>query len=176
MHELELNEHTETDCSDETHSSLNHQEASSHFHTPILSDNEINSKIRSLNLKQRQIFDFIHNWVKFHVKVKSGTTKKQSTPFHLFLSGSGHCGKSHLIQTMFHAVSKVFSYRSGNQTKPRVLLLAPTGVAAINSNGNTIHSSLHIPCRCKILPLNDANKAELEISHRKWSSLLLMKF
>ena len=37
---------------------------------------KINSKIRSLKLKQRQIFDFIHNWAKLLAKVKSGTTKK----------------------------------------------------------------------------------------------------
>ena len=110
MHEIELNEQTETDCSDETQSNLNYPEVSSHFHMPILSDDEINSKIRSLNLKQWQIFDFIHNWAKLHVKIKSGTTNKQSTPFHLFLLGSGGCGESHLIQTIFHAVSKVFLY------------------------------------------------------------------
>ena len=80
-----------------------------------------------------------------HVKIKSGTTNKQSTPFHLFLLGSGGCGESHVIVTIFHAVSKVFLYRSGEPSKPRVLLLAPTGVAAININGNTIHSGLHIP-------------------------------
>ena len=61
LHGIEVNEQTETNCSDEIQSSLNYPEDSSHFQTPILSDNEINSKIRSLNLKQRQIFDFIHN-------------------------------------------------------------------------------------------------------------------
>ena len=29
--------------------------------------------------------------------------------------------------------------------KPKVLLLAPTGVAAVNIDGTTIHSALHIP-------------------------------
>ena len=49
-------------------------------------DSEINSKkIRSLNLKQRQIFDFIYNWAKPLAKVKCGTTPKQSTPFHVSL-------------------------------------------------------------------------------------------
>ena len=86
LHEIELNEQTETDCSDETESSLNYPEGSSHFHMPIFSDDEINSKIRSRNRKQRQIFHFIHNWAKLHVKLKSGTTKKQSMPFHLSLS------------------------------------------------------------------------------------------
>ena len=51
---------------------------------------------------------------------------------------------------MFHAVCKVFLYRSGDPAKPRVLLLAPT-----------VHSGLDIPCRGRLLPLNYANKAEL---------------
>ena len=41
------------------------------------------------------------------------------------------------------------------------MLLAPTSVAAINVSSNTIHSGLHILCRDKLLPLNNANKAEL---------------
>ena len=110
VHEIELIEQTETDCSDETQSSLNYPERSFRFHVPILSDYKINGKIRPLNLKQRQIFDFIHNRAKLHIKVKSGTTKKQSTLFHSCLWGSGGCGKSHLNQTVFHAVRKVFLY------------------------------------------------------------------
>ena len=95
----------------------------------------------------------------------------QSTPFHLFLSGSGDCVKSHLIKTVFHAVNKVFLYRSGDPAKHRVLLLAPIGVASININGNTVHSGLHKPCRGKLLPLNDANEAELR---NKYSEVALV--
>ena len=58
-------------------------------------------------------------------------------------------------------MNKVILYRSGDPVKPRVLLLAPTGVAKININGNTVHSGLHIPCQGKLFPLNDANKVEL---------------
>ena len=65
--------------------------------------------------------------------------------FHLFLSGSGGCGKSYLIKTFYHTINKVFLYRSGDPGEPRVLFLAPTGVAAININGNTINSGFHIP-------------------------------
>ena len=36
----------------------------------------------------------------------------------------------------------------------------PTGVAGININGNTKHSALYMPCRSKLLPLNDTNEAE----------------
>ena len=41
----------------------------SQLQAAILSDSEINSKIRSLNPKQRQIFDFMFNWGKLHVRV-----------------------------------------------------------------------------------------------------------
>ena len=116
MHELKLNEHTETNCCDETQTSLNHPEASSHFHTPILSDNEINSKIRSLNIKQRQIFGFIHNWVKINVKVKFATTKKQLTPLHLFFSGRGGSGKTHLTQSIFQQSVRYFYMEVVNQS------------------------------------------------------------
>ena len=60
-----------------------------------------------------------------------------------------------------HAINKVFLYRGGDPGKPRVLLLASTGVAAININSNSIHLGLHILCRGKLLPLNSANEAEL---------------
>ena len=40
------------------------------------------------------------------------------------------------------------------------MLLAPTGVATININGYTKYSGLHIPCRVKLLPLNNTHKAE----------------
>lgn len=79
-----------------------------------------------------------------------------STLFYLFLSGSGRCGKSRLIKTIFHAVSKVFLYRSGGSAKPRVSFLAPTDVAAININDSTIHSGLYIPYRGKLLLLKQS--------------------
>ena len=62
---------------------------------------------------------------------------------------------------MFHAVNNVFLYRSGDPAKPRVLLLALTGVAVINTNANTVHSALHKPCRGRLFQLSDANKAKL---------------
>ena len=161
--EIELNDQTKISCPDEENQTdENYLETIfSELHTAILSDSEIDSKVRSLDLKQKQIFDFIYNWAKSHVKVECGTTSKQSTPFHLFLSGSGGCGQSHLIKTEFHAVNKVFLYRSGDPSNPKVSLLTPTGVAANNINNNAIQSGLHIPCRGKLLPLNDANKTEL---------------
>ena len=46
---------------------------------------------------------------------------------------------------MYQALTKTLSYRAGEPDKPRVLVLAPTGVAAVNISGNTLHSGLGIP-------------------------------
>ena len=52
-------------------------------------------------------------------------------------------------------------YKGGDANKPRILLPAPTGVAAININGTTIHSGLGINVGSKLYPLNDQQRAAL---------------
>ena len=72
----------------------------------------------------------------------------------LFITGGAGTGKSHLIKTIFASISKTLSYGSPQIKKPNILLLAPTGVAAVNINGTTIHSALGIPIDAKGLTLN----------------------
>ena len=50
---------------------------------------------------------------------------------------------------------KVLIYKGGKLEKPRILLLAPTGVAAININGTTIHSGLGINVGGKLYLLSE---------------------
>ena len=52
-------------------------------------------------------------------------------------------------------------YKGGHAHKPRILLLSPTGVAAININGIAIHSGLGINAGSKLYPLNDQQGAAL---------------
>ena len=86
-------------------------------------------------------------------------------PFHLFISVDGSCGNSHLMNTISRSVSKLLLYQSETLDKPRGLAFAPTGVAAININGTIIHSDLDIPCRGKLMPLSDKDRAELRSSN-----------
>ena len=46
-------------------------------------------------------------------------------------------------------------YRGDDPDKPLALLLAPTGVAAVNIDGNKIHSRLGINFKGHLFPLND---------------------
>ena len=56
-------------------------------------------------------------------------------------------GKSHLIKIIYMSLSKVLIYKGSELYKPRNLLLAPTGVAAINTNG-IINNSFRFRNKC----------------------------
>ena len=141
------------------------------FQTPFLSDGEMCELIRSLNDKQRQVFEYIFHWAKESVKNKSSEIEKSIPPFHIFLTGGGGCGKSHLIKAVYQAISKIFLYHGSNPEKPRVLLLAPTGVASININGTTLHSAFGLPCEGPFYPLNHRT---LDSSRKKLSEVKLI--
>lgn len=111
----------------------------------ILADEDVNRMILSLNFRQREIFEVVFDWARRYIKNLSAKTLYENQPLHIFLTGAGGCGKSHLIHTLYQALTKQLYYRSRNIEKPKVLLVAPTGVAAININGTTIHTALGIP-------------------------------
>ena len=68
-------------------------------------------------------------------------------PFYIFIEGSGGSGKSHLISALHYYCSCLLPnlIQSPNADEIVVLKVAPTGVAAVNIEGATIHSAFHIP-------------------------------
>ena len=59
------------------------------------------------------------------------------------------------MKTIFLSLNNVLEYKGGDGDKPRILLLAPIGVAVTNINGTTIHLRLVINIGSKLYPLND---------------------
>ena len=91
--------------------------------------------VRVLNQEQKRFFYHILNKV-----------KTKSLPFFTFLSGGAGCGKSVLIRAISQALIKYFNHlHDENPDTLKLLLCAPTGKAAHNIGGSTIHSAFCIP-------------------------------
>ena len=85
-------------------------------------------------------------------------------PLHIFLTGDAGCGKSFLMKIICQALTKTLSYGNSSVDKTKVLLMAPTGAAAINIDGTTIHTALNMPVGHfgkTLPPLNDKMKSSL---------------
>ena len=123
---------------------------------------ELNAMIRSLNYKQRTLFNIVHSWAKQYVKSRSALSRQNLEPLYIFLTGSAECGKSFLMKVLYQSLTKTLSYGNVSVDKPKVLLMAPTGVAAINIDGTTIHTALNIPIGSfgkNLPPLGDKMKS-----------------
>ena len=115
----------------------------------VLMDSEINNLICSLNRKQREVFNSVISWAKKSVINRSARNVCEIKPLHIFITGGAGTGKSHLIKTLYAALMKILNYNSQSPEHSKVILLAPTGVAAVNIAGTTIHSALGIPVDCR---------------------------
>ena len=64
-------------------------------------------------------------------------------------------------------------YNDGSPKKPRVLILAPTGVAGINLNGTTVYSALGLPCGGKLFPSDSNTLASLRNKYAEAEVIIL---
>ena len=106
---------------------------------PLISKEEGTQIIRSLNETQQKVFCKLRSWC---LDVISGEKPSQ---LQVFITGGAGTGKSHLIKSIYYELSRLFAPLMTNPDDVSVLLTAPTGVAAFNIGGATIHSALAIP-------------------------------
>ena len=150
--------------------------ASRGFIPKIATDDEIPANIRSLDKKQRMVFDVLHQSARNYVKNVSSKKNLQINLIHIFLSGSGGSGNSHLVKTIYQVVSTELLYHSKEPDKPRVLLLGPTGISAVNTGKTTIHSGLGIKPGVRLLDLSDKVKASLRNKLSEVKMVIIAEF
>ena len=121
------------------------REITARFDTEVekstLAPSEYREMMRHLNNEQRQIIMYNRAWCKN--AIKAWKNNQNIEPYRIFLSGPGGVGKSHVIKIIQSDMKKLL--RLSHRVKPTdvtVLITAPTGVAAFNVDGMTIHSSL----------------------------------
>ena len=116
-----------------------------------MSFQEYCTNMRSLNNEQREIVMYCRSWCKKYIhNYRNG---KKVDGFRVFLSGSGGTGKSHVVKMiqrdMCHLLRNIVN---PEPDQPLVLITAPTGSAAFNIGGSTVHVafSLYDKSRAKL--------------------------
>ena len=72
--------------------------------------------------------------------------KTKDDPLRLFLSGGAGVGKSTVTNALFEALIKYLNSVTGEDPDDvKVVKSAPTGKAAFNIKGNTLHAAFKIP-------------------------------
>ena len=99
----------------------------------------------------------VHAWAKDYVKYDGQNVE----PIQILPSGSGGIGKCHLVKEVYKYKSKTLHYHCKEPEKPRVLLLGPKGISALNIGGITFNSRLGIKPGTKSHGLNDKSEAAL---------------
>ena len=96
-------------------------------------DEEYLMLLRSLNLRQREFFNHIVNWIKC----------KDEAVYALLTGGVG-VGKSVVIRALYQSLYRILNLREGeNPDDIRILLCAYMGFAAFNISGQNIFSAFH---------------------------------
>ena len=120
----------------------------------VLPQHEYYALINSLNRQQRSLHDHVLH-----------ALKDNADPWQLFVSGGAGVGKSHLLKAVDQSIKRWFLRMPGQDfTKSSVVITAPTGTAAFNVSGLTIHTAASIP------PNKDLGEFEF-LSHEKANKL-----
>ena len=144
--EESFNEQSPSDLGSSSDSSQQVSQAISTYTQPTeISDDMLRYNVRSLNEKQRSAYNIALSRCRNTMKNLNCLKPEKLDPINLFVTGGAGAGKSHLIKAVYHTAVKTFRYGTINPERPTVALMAPTGVAAININGTTIHTALSIP-------------------------------
>ena len=101
-----------------------------------LAENELTELINSLNFKQYEFYQYI-------IEQELQNKPKQTL---VCLHGGAGTGKSYALKAIYQTLNKILNNKPGQKTNDlTTLLIAPTGKAAHNIKGHTIHAAFHIP-------------------------------
>ena len=121
--------------------------------------------IRNLNREQRRIVMFNRQWCKSFVHQQRLSRKQDG--YKVFLSGCGGTGKSHVVRLIQRDTAYLLNHvLLPDPDQPIVLVTAPTGSAAFNINGSTVHSALSINDRSKVgIPYEKQCLMQVKLEH-----------
>ena len=106
-----------------------------------MNESDYSELMNSLNAEQKEIVAEITQWCEEVVK-RNVARESPPAPFYKFVSGPGGVGKSHVINAVYESCRRLVKcVHTHDPDASTVLLTAPTGVAAYNIGGMTLHSA-----------------------------------
>ena len=118
----------------------------------ILDNTEFIDLINSLNTKQ----------YKFFLYIMQQQLHNENNQTLVCLHGGAGTGKSHVLKAVYQGLNKLLNQKPGQSTDDiTTLLIAPTGKAAYNIKGHTIHAAFHVP----------ANQSLVNYTKLSWDNL-----
>lgn len=126
-----------------------------------MTDAQFDQARRDLSDDQRAAFEDVRQ----HIRTVQHAMGASVPPLYLFISGGAGVGKSFVINLLYDLIMRS---HQGLTSRP-VVLAAPTGVAAFNIVGVTLHSCLGLPVeKCR-------EDGERRVTYKKLSSRQLAK-
>ena len=99
-----------------------------------MGEEEYTQLMQSLNLRQSEVCIHIMQWIQ---------TKTEA--MHIFIEGGAGVGKTRAAKAICESMNRFYKAQPGtNPDQLHSIVLAPTGMAAYQVKGNTIHTGLHI--------------------------------
>ena len=101
---------------------------------------DLDTRVGMLNAEQRRIFDGVKEHLLHQKRHEDGICQCDIKPLRMFISGVGGTGKSFLIEAIRALVASIWPEH--NLT---CAITAPTGLAAFNVGGVTVHRLFQLP-------------------------------
>ena len=130
----------------------------------VLDNTQFIQLINSLNIKQ----------YKFFLYIMQQEIHNQNNYTLVCLHGGAGTGKSYVLKAIYQGLNKLLNQKPGQQTNDlTTLLIAPTGKAAYNIKGHTIHAAFHVPANQSLvnytkLSWDNLNTYRSKYHHLKW--------
>ena len=146
-----------------------------HLKLTRMTDSDYEKAIHGLNAEQYDVFSTVQRYFNELHKFNLGEHVKPQS-LHLYVSGPGGTGKSHVINLLRELITRS-SLDSLSNDSPAVVVTAPTGVAAYNIDGLTIHRALNLPVQhgkeSKYNPLRGEKLAQMRKQWRSTTTIII---
>ena len=119
----------------------------------------------TLNKDQHHIVMYNSTWCKSYINALRHGEKQEG--YRIFLSGQRGAGKSHIVHLIQRDMSNFFKHTvKPDDDQPIVLITSPTGSAAFQIGGSTIHSAFLLHDNFKSKPSwEKRTQMQLELEH-----------